>query len=440
MKKLNFKALLIVISIGQIMAFQKTMNAQTWSQVGDTITGTVESFTWYGSELITGGSFIDLGSNSSENYIAQWNTNKWSFLGSTPSPSGAVWALVDYSSSVAVGGSFNTIYEWNGTSWSSLGNLGSSTRSLILDGSGNLLAGGDYTNVEKYNGTSWSAIGGTFNGSVYSLCEYSSSLYAAGSFTTVNTGNNTANRVAKWNGTTWVAVGTGMNQNVEALIVFNGDLYAGGTFTTADGNTADYIAKWDGTSWSAVSTGMNNAVYSLAESGNYLYAGGSFTSAGGSTANHVARYDDVGGAWSSLGTGTANGTNSNVNALSVDGTASYLYVGGSFTSAGGNTNIKYIAKWAIPATRLTGINEVYGNTFVNVYPNPSNGTFSVAMQNVSDKARIEVYNLVGQKVYQSELNADKTQIDLSNQSAGIYLYKITTLEGSHISNGKVVVQ
>ena len=42
--------------------------------------------------------------------------------------------------------------------------------------------------------------------------------------------------------------------------------------------------------WSALGTGLNNLVYTIAVSGTNIYVGGDFTTAGGNTANRIAMY------------------------------------------------------------------------------------------------------------------------------------------------------
>ena len=74
--------------------------------------------------------------------------------------------------------------------------------------------------------------------------------------------------------------------------------------------------------------GVNNYVSATVVDGSdNLYMGGGFTTAGGNSANYVAKWN--GSAWSALG----SGLNGSVSALAVSG--SDLYAGGGFTTAGG---------------------------------------------------------------------------------------------------------
>ena len=88
----------------------------------------------------------------------------------------------------------------------------------------------------------------------------------------------------------------------------------------------------------------------------------------------------------------------------------------------------------------TGVTDIYANTGVNVYPNPSNGQFNVSLSNATGKPRIEVYNMLGQVVNQSMLNLDNTQVQMTGAPKGIYLYKILSEEGMPISSGKLIVE
>src|ERR1043166_4598902 len=58
--------------------------------------------------------------------------------------------------------------------------------------------------------------------------------------------------------------------------------------------------------WSALGTGVDNDVQASVVYNGALYVGGSFTTAGGSSANRVAKWD--GTAWTALGSGIGSGT------------------------------------------------------------------------------------------------------------------------------------
>src|SRR5205823_2177762 len=131
------------------------------------------------------------------------------------------------------------------------------------------------------------------------------------------------------------------------------NLYIGGDFTVIGDVIANYVAKWNGSSWTALGSGTGGGdfrtgngafpyVRALAVSGSDLYVGGYFTTAGGNAANNVAKWNGSG--WTALGSELrgAFGAGTYVRALAVSG--SNVYVGGYFTTAGGSA-ANYIAKW-----------------------------------------------------------------------------------------------
>jgi hypothetical protein len=265
------------------------------------------------------------------------------------------------------------ISKWDGTEWSSFcDGVGFRPHGGVLsflvfdDGTGPALyVGGDgFSSIEgvpanriaKWDGKQWSALGSGMSGApapgVYALTVFDDgggpALYAAGNFTMA--GGVAANRIAKWDGTQWSPLGSGMNDVVNALKVFNDGtgpaLYAGGNFSMAGGVAASHIAKWDGTQWSALGLGTDAVGVLDLElfndgTGPGLYACGPFLQAGGVVVNHVAKWN--GKQWSALGSGLGN---NNAHKLVVfdDGTGPALYVGGTFTMAGGMP-VSRLAKW-----------------------------------------------------------------------------------------------
>lgn len=124
----------------------------------------------------------------------------------------------------------------------------------------------------------------------------------------------------------------------------------GGTLYQWNSATFDYIAerKVSGKSsgsntWAELSSGMNGAVKAIARHPDgSLYIGGSFTTAGGVTVNHIAKWD--GTSFSALGSGP--GVNGDVNAIVItpDGT---VYLFGAFTAetGGGAGTLDRAASW-----------------------------------------------------------------------------------------------
>ncbi len=72
----------------------------------------------------------------------------------------------------------------------------------------------------------------------------------------------------------------------------------------------------------------------------------------------------------------------------------------------------------------TGISEA--DNGVRLYPNPTNGVLKIeapAMQ------RITVCNLLGQQVYEAQVNADEASVDLKGLGKGMYLVTVQTVNG-----------
>ena len=62
-----------------------------------------------------------------------------------------------------------------------------------------------------------------------------------------------------------------------------------------------------------------------------------------------------------------------------------------------------------------------------IYPNPTTGNVRIEAQDINT---VEVFNLVGQKVYEENVSGDECVINMKEFGSGIYMMKIETLTGS----------
>lgn len=63
----------------------------------------------------------------------------------------------------------------------------------------------------------------------------------------------------------------------------------------------------------------------------------------------------------------------------------------------------------------------------------------LTLENIGSKVQIDIFNALGEKVCNSIVNVNTSQINIHVQGAGIYLYKVLTENGTLISSGKFIV-
>jgi hypothetical protein len=149
--------------------------------------------------------------------------------------------------------------------------------------------------------------------------------------------------------------------------------------------------------------------------------------------------------------GGINGDGGYSAGVASDSTGRFTYLVGTFDAdtifcgidtliPRNGTEATYITRWKacdIP----TGIADISKNkTALTLYPNPNNGEFTIKCSVVSGKSSVEIYNMLGEKVYsQFTTHSLPLTIDLS-QPSGIYLYRVLSEDGSLIGEGKVVIE
>jgi PKD repeat protein len=77
------------------------------------------------------------------------------------------------------------------------------------------------------------------------------------------------------------------------------------------------------------------------------------------------------------------------------------------------------------ASATTNINSFNNNNAISIYPNPNNGKFTVNNPE-ANTINIEVFNVLGEKVYSKISNEANTVVELNNHAKGVYLVKVTS--------------
>jgi hypothetical protein len=88
------------------------------------------------------------------------------------------------------------------------------------------------------------------------------------------------------------------------------------------------------------------------------------------------------------------------------------------------------------ATGCNGIAEQKSFGSTNIYPNPANGIFTI---DHAINSGIEIYNLVGELIYETQSHQSKTVIDFQDKPKGMYFIKTKDLDNS-VTINKIIIQ
>jgi len=91
---------------------------------------------------------------------------------------------------------------------------------------------------------------------------------------------------------------------------------------------------------------------------------------------------------------------------------------------------------------VTQVNAIMDNQYrdsytVSAYPNPTSGIFLVSGLRSTDYS-LEIYNVLGERVYQSTVNSKQETVNLSGALKGIYFIKVISEETIHTQ--KIIIQ
>jgi beta-propeller uncharacterized protein DUF5122 len=310
-----------------------------------------------GSAVYAAGGFSSIGGQARAG-IAALDVGTGLATAWNPSVNGRVSALAVGGSTVYVGGGFTSI--------------GGQTRSNVaaLDAGTGLATNwdpgaNDIVQILTVNGPTiyaggwFTAIGGQLRGGIAALdattgfatpwnpgtsgvvsaiAVSGSTVYTGGGFSHI--GGQARSDIAALDATTGLATpwNPGANMGVYAIAVSGSTIYVGGSFTAIGGQNRNHVAALDATTGLATAwnPGADDIVWTVSPSGSTVCAGGEFKSIGAQARNRIAALDITTGLateWNPAAVGPVAGPLAFVGALAVSG--STVYVGGSFTSVGG---------------------------------------------------------------------------------------------------------
>ncbi|MFT5216889.1 MAG: hypothetical protein ACI83H_002022 [Glaciecola sp.] len=66
----------------------------------------------------------------------------------------------------------------------------------------------------------------------------------------------------------------------------------------------------------------------------------------------------------------------------------------------------------------------------SIFPNPSNYKLNIRLAQNSNDAYVEVYDILGKRIYRQTLTSTQSSINVSRWYSGVYLVKITNDNGT----------
>jgi hypothetical protein len=306
-----------------------------------------------GVYLYAGGAFTTV-KGLTNNYIVKLNKTNGDPIFWNAFCNNTVRTMALFTDKIIVGGDFSSIggltrnrlaaIDTNfvqATTWDP--NPNAAVYKVFINGT-KLYVGGDFTNiatVAKSRGAGFTLPGFTLdpydfgaNNRIHDFTFFNNVLYAAGNFTVI--GGASRNYLAGLNPLN--ALANSFNASADGIVqtvaIYNGAVIAGGDFSNIGGAARNRLASLIPTTgavntWNPNVMGLKGTVYnvmSISSSGSTILAAGTFWGVGPSVRNNIAAID--------VTNGTLLPFDANANNIvrSITSDATFLYLGGEFTT------------------------------------------------------------------------------------------------------------
>jgi hypothetical protein len=268
---------------------------------------------------------------------------------------------------------------------------------------------------------------------VYDLEVHDGDLYAVGTLTLASTKG-----VAHLVNGVWEGVGPGILGSiyqVRAVESFQGKLYVSGAFDIAAGNAGHAIMAWNGTAFEPLNIGPQaiNGSYqyfyranTMLEVPGGLLIGGGFNYVDGQPASRMALWDGTN--WCGLG-GTIGGE-----VYSIANHNDTLYVSATDDPTFNGVDMNGLAWYQFPVTQLNctflGVEQELLPTEFGLYPNPTDGVFSIA-GSPSPVLHVRVCDLLGRTMFERSMQCAQggCSISLVGSPSGVYSIAVLQANG-----------
>ncbi|NND51754.1 MAG: T9SS type A sorting domain-containing protein, partial [Flavobacteriaceae bacterium] len=92
----------------------------------------------------------------------------------------------------------------------------------------------------------------------------------------------------------------------------------------------------------------------------------------------------------------------------------------------------------IEASTTLGTEDVFLSDSFTISPNPGSYTINIALRSVDTSSKIEVYDILGKRIFFDEIDQLNTSVNVSQWNSGVYLVKVT--DGNTVQTKRFIKQ